>query len=397
MVKLSTKKILGLELTLTAVLLGSLWVPQNVVRSYLQVAALAGTILLGVALLGWARVPKANNRLFATIIILAATVYQAVTFVLLGWSLGFVSNVYALNWASILRLFLPMIAMIVLAEIWRGQMLEKGKNSRTVIIVTTLVLTFVGMVVVLPSYSFGDVKAWFDGVVTLILPGLLTNILLSIIAYYYDYRINIAYRLLMELPIYVLPIYPDVSPYLGILLQTFLVMVLVGILLANRSRRSVATELAYNRPERAKRILNTREQNGRKLAWGVGGGALLLVTVLYAGLMSGLFKYYFLAIGSGSMMPKIARGDLVLVEKNRQYHDLKEGDILVYRHDDATVVHRIEEIREEDGRRSFITKGDANASADNWIVTEADVIGTVKGRLVGMGYPTIWLSEPLKK
>ena len=118
-----------------------------------------------------------------------------------------------------------------------------------------------------------------------------------------------------------------------------------------------------------------------------------MVVVGYVALMSGLFKYHFLAIGSGSMEPNIARGDMVLVEKSDQYGEMDVGEVLVYRYDNVIMVHRISDVNEQNGKRTFITKGDANNAEDKWVVEQDDIIGTAKGKIAMFGYPTLWLSE----
>ena len=104
----------------------------------------------------------------------------------------------------------------------------------------------------------------------------------------------------------------------------------------------------------------------------------------------GVFPYVPLAILSNSMQPNINRGDAVIYNKN--YNELKVGDIIVFSIENKIVVHRIYKINENG---TFITKGDNNESIDNWVVEEANVIGIVKGYIPYIGYPAVKLSELL--
>lgn len=93
------------------------------------------------------------------------------------------------------------------------------------------------------------------------------------------------------------------------------------------------------------------------------------------------------------MQPNLARGDMILVEKSDKYDEMEIGEILVYRHSNVVMVHRIVERREDAGRWTFTTKGDANGSEDNWVVGQGEVIGIAKGKIAMFGYPTLWLNE----
>ena len=57
------------------------------------------------------------------------------------------------------------------------------------------------------------------------------------------------------------------------------------------------------------------------------------------------------------------------------------------------MVHRIIKIEKEDGKYFFYTKGDANNSPDNYVVTEDMVVGTTNLTLPYLGLPTVWLNE----
>jgi signal peptidase I len=54
---------------------------------------------------------------------------------------------------------------------------------------------------------------------------------------------------------------------------------------------------------------------------------------------SGYFKYYAIAIASGSMNPQIKKGDIVVV--NQRISNPEIGDVIAYRRDSVIVVHRI--------------------------------------------------------
>jgi len=72
-----------------------------------------------------------------------------------------------------------------------------------------------------------------------------------------------------------------------------------------------------------------------------------------------------MAVVSSSMVPTFYKGDLILV-RGADPAELERGDIIVYQnpYKSIPVVHRIVDITEEGGRRTFYTKGDHNPWCD---------------------------------
>jgi signal peptidase I len=121
--------------------------------------------------------------------------------------------------------------------------------------------------------------------------------------------------------------------------------------------------------------------------------AILTVIVIY--FTSGYFKYQAVAIASGSMSPKIEKGDIVIIEKleDTDFSNLKKGDIIAFQHRSVVVVHRIIDIKKVKEELYFYTKGDANDTADNYSITKEEIVGKVDFWIPFMGLPTVWLNE----
>ncbi len=398
MIKLSTRKIIGIAGSVCALTLLSLVVPNGVLRAYLQVAVLVAGIATSISLMGWAKPRHSSIKLVATLVILVAVVYQVVVFLLLGLKLGFVSNVYILDWTSIFKVMLPIVLAIIGEEILRGQLVERGKGSKLAVITTGVMIWLVEVMIILPLYNLGVAKDFFTLIVVVAGPAMLKNILLTYIAFQYDYRINIAYRLIMELPIYLMPVWPNAGEYLPAIFQIGLIFLLalgLASLHHGTNNKVVASSRATGR--KPKRAETAGEQRTKRIIKWVGTSVAVVVVVGYVALMSGLFHYHLLAIGSGSMSPSLERGDFVLVEKSKEYDKMREGEVLVYRHSNVVMVHRIAEVKQDGKNKVFITKGDANGSEDKWIVKQADVIGVARGRIMMLGFPTLWLNELFNK
>lgn len=94
------------------------------------------------------------------------------------------------------------------------------------------------------------------------------------------------------------------------------------------------------------------------------GTLALLGTLLAAAAVPRILGYQTYVIYGSSMEPTIKLGSLI-VTKPAKVDDLQVGDIIAFRSgNETTVTHRITGIREEDGHRFFLTKGDASNGAD---------------------------------
>lgn len=99
-------------------------------------------------------------------------------------------------------------------------------------------------------------------------------------------------------------------------------------------------------------------------------------------------NYQLLVVRSGSMEPAISTGDIVVVKPQDSYG---EGDVITFRSGSDSVTHRI--IAVENGR--YVTKGDANDSADIRPVPFRQVQGQVLFNLPWLGYLVAASQEPL--
>ncbi len=91
---------------------------------------------------------------------------------------------------------------------------------------------------------------------------------------------------------------------------------------------------------------------------------------------------------TGSMSDTIEPNDMIITLKQKSY---KVGDIITYEGASSTVTHRIVEITDE----GYITKGDANNTADTEAVSKDKVVGKVMIILPRMGKVVAFLQSPL--
>ena len=126
--------------------------------------------------------------------------------------------------------------------------------------------------------------------------------------------------------------------------------------------------------------------------------AALVLAVLAVGLAAFLAPAAggrLLAIRSGSMTPSLGVGALALVLPAAPAH-LTTGDVVtITLSGGAILTHRIDAIVEQDDRRMFRLKGDANAAPDPVLVLPDQLVGQVVLTLPLLGYLLAMMSVPI--
>ena len=102
-----------------------------------------------------------------------------------------------------------------------------------------------------------------------------------------------------------------------------------------------------------------------------------------------MFGYATLTIETGSMSGTIEEGDMILIKDTGEY---KIGDIVTFLQDGDKIptTHRIINY-DSDG--NFITRGDANNTADTKPVTKDDIIGEVIEVFPKVGHFSNWVKS----
>ena len=295
---------------------------------------------------------------------------------LLGLITGFYRTIYDLSILSILNNTIPIILIIILSELARYMIITKGSNYRSVQILTVILFTMIEMSLFIASFSDIGIMQ----IISIIIPITTKNILLTYLASKVGYRPAILYRALFELPIYILPIFPNFGVYVGSLVRTISPIILMSIIYYGFLR------------EKPKQII-ARKKRGKIGIITVA--SICVISFFIVSLTSGWFRYHAIVIGSGSMRPTINEGDVIIVRRlnDEEISDLREGDVLVFNHDDSMIAHRIVRKVRLNNEYFFYTKGDNNTSEDGYPIEAEDVIGRVSYRIPIIGYPTLWLNR----
>ena len=156
-------------------------------------------------------------------------------------------------------------------------------------------------------------------------------------------------------------------------------------------------------------VVRRRVEGGRlKLLRGVGALRALKVAVIAAVILEGYLVVAvvfgtltpFMVVPSTSMAPTLNVGDLIVV-RGVDATSIEPGDIIVFNvpppyngYTPSPVVHRVVDVRIENGKLAFVTKGDNMPSPDGWLVPAENVLGACVGRLPYLGYPALFLRTP---
>ncbi len=88
------------------------------------------------------------------------------------------------------------------------------------------------------------------------------------------------------------------------------------------------------------------------------------------------------------MRPTMDVGDVVIIAKVPA-DVIEPGDIIQFRKEKVTVMHRVVEIQETEGSKFFITKGDANDEPDKDPVILENVVGKLVFKIPKIGWVAI--------
>jgi signal peptidase len=109
----------------------------------------------------------------------------------------------------------------------------------------------------------------------------------------------------------------------------------------------------------------------------------------------------FYVVSSGSMIPVLNIGDILLVKDGNTFDSLKIGDIIVFNRPeggDRVIVHRILDMTDRFGEKIIVTKGDANEGlipGTDFPIREKDYIGTVAYVVPKIGLVLKYLNPPV--
>jgi len=347
----------------------------NILNFYNMIIFLILSIIIFKLIFGF---EKDNHRYKKDIIVNMLIIFLSgfLIYYLFGLLIGFVKTDNLFSFYGMKNFIIPYIIIVALKEFLRYQMIMKSGKSKVLIIIICLLFIFFDITNDIDYTNWLNNYSVFVFFAITLLPAIINNIVCTYIAKKVGYMPNILWLLIDGLYGVILPFVPNTGIYIGSIIKFLFPIV-----------------IAYNVylffVKRGKNIPISDKKKKDYIT--IPLLCVLIFVLVY--LTSGYFRYYTIAIASGSMTPNIYKGDVVIIDKKLNYDDLKVGQVIAYKYNSVIIVHRLVQIENVNDEFYYYTQGDANNTIDNYIIYEDMIIGVVKFRIPYVGFPTIWLNE----
>lgn len=339
-----------------------------------QALAAAWLILSAIAVHLLVKKRKAHS-LHRSMVLLLTVVFMLLyitIFYLSGLRLGFVRTTVPFNLQLFTNRLLPMLLIIVASEkIRRLLLIQESTLAAALAFLLCLFseLAAAGGLQVIDSFS-----SMMDMVGLTLLPAVTSGILCQFVSARHGAMPPIAYRALLLLPPYFIPVTPALPDALKSFIKLLLPLVLLLFLKA----------LYEKRIKRA-----TASPHAKRIGYITAAIALLLGTGLIL-LISCQFRVGTIVIATGSMTGELNIGDAIVYERyDKQV--ITVGTVIVYEKDRSLIVHRVVEIECINGQNRYYTKGDANEERDLGYITDSNIKGITNFKISYIGYPSLWM------
>lgn len=314
-------------------------------------------------------------------VLLIASVIAALylmLFYLSGIRFGFfLSPKGVISFGSFFKAMLPIAAIIASSEIIRSVLL--GQDGKAFICISYAFGIVADVICAggIPSFSSSYELADFFG--SALFPAVTANVLFTYLSKRYGIFPNAAYRAILALYPYLIPVIPDMPRILASF--TLILLPLITVLFISALYEKKRTQ-AVKRESKLRYIPTV---------------AVVIFALLTVLLITCQFRFGMLVIATESMTGEINKGDAVVYEEY-EHGKAEVGDVIVFtKGNDRRVVHRIVDIIPIDQQHTYVTKGDANDGVDAGYITDSDIIGTVRFKIAYIGYPTVWLRDIFTK
>ena len=377
----SIKKSILLAVLVVDVVLYKLIIVNNFMKYSGLITASFLVVLLGISVkfLGFR---KSKPTVMSNNILKNVIFYLIVTFILmyaLGSVVGFLTNAYSRSFLVMIDNIFAPILIIIFIEFFRYVFISANNDKKVFIVLLTIVLIIFEVSTSIRVINF-DFDEFFKSFALIIIPSIIKNIVLSYLCFYIGYKVPIIYRLVMDVYGFIIPILPNLGDYI-----TSVILITLPIVIYISSFGEIDRKIHKPDPVFGGNSFTVKDI------------PLIAFLVILIALVSGVFPLFMIGVGSQSMSPRISKGDAVILRKLPKYAALKKNDIIGYKKDGITVVHRIVDIERNKKEISYVTKGDANNSNDSQKVKRDQIVGIVEFKIPYIAYPTIWLRELVSK
>ena len=289
--------------------------------------------------------------------------------IILGFSKGY--NVISSNYFKTL---LSTILFIFEIETIRFIIAKNSPGTKKPIIIFTILSIIINVILELNINNLITSEEKFIFLSTIIFPVIAEESLCSYLSFNISLLPCLIYKAVVKLYMFLLPIVPDMGNYIYSSVNVLFPYIVYYVI------NKMVTK--YNKVK-----IDFKKTNVAKVSV-----PLVLFFTAIVILVSGIFKYKMIAIGSNSMKPVYSRGDAIIYEKVSS-EVIELGDILVYKKEGKIITHRVIKKWLSNNKYYFNTKGDNNEVDDNLDISSSDVLGRVVFKTKYIGYPTVLINE----
>lgn len=369
------KKLLIFELFIFLILILNSFV-WNILSSYKISIFLIVILIIFKVFFGF---EKEKNRYFKDLMV-EVLIFLLVFFVLyylLGVLISFYKADNYFTFKGIKDTLIPTALYLSLREFSRFMFMRKAEGSKLLFFTTMIIFILFDITTAIYIGDFSSKYTTFLFIALNLIPAISSNASLCYLTRKTGYRPLLLYALVIGLYQYILPIVPNPNEYIASIISFILPIALC-----------LRIHLFFKKDHKREIV---REKHRK--SYGTLAVATISVLILVY-FTCGYFHLWAIAVASGSMSPKINKGDVVIIEKlDGKYDTLKKGQVIAFKYEGVVIVHRLIDIINEDGKYYFYTKGDANSKPDNFYLEQYMVIGKVNHRIPWVGIPTVWINE----
>lgn len=326
-------------------------------------------VIIGVLLVKKNRARDIHRKEVTFIVVLTALV-AIVILSLLGLHFGYYRNSISLK--KIYTYILPISITIISTEIFRSVFLAQKQKS--VRILSYILCVFIDILLFAEKNPFRNVSSFMTLFAFVFLPAFTSNLLYYRLSFQYGACCVIPYRLIMALYSYLLPFkvaMPNaLFSFFKIIFPLF-VFLLIKILFDKR------VMIASHKHSPIRKVLST---------------SCIILMFISIAFIANLFRYRPIVVATNSMKGALDRGDVVVYEVYKGQY-IENGQVILFKHNNSIIIHRVVDIKKINGEYRYYTKGDANHSIDTGYITNEDIIGITTMKIKYIGYPTVWLND----
>ena len=365
-----------LELILLFTLSYTLIFLSNSNRRFILAIFLLAYALVTKLLLNKTRMLSIKKKEVFKLVTLLAIIYVALLYTV-GIYTGYYKSTIKFSFDTLLKYIIPISMIIISSEYIRNKFINY--ETKLSLLLNYITQIIIDLLIYTNIYKLNSVDNLMIVIGYVLFASISSNLLYNYIAKRYGVKPNIMYRLLTILYVYIIPVSPDIYIFfLSFYRMAFPFLTYYLI------------ESFYGEIEDT---ITAKENKAIKIVSSI----LFALLVIYIGLISCLFKYGALVIGSGSMTGTINKGDVIIFSKDVDIADVEKGDIIVFIKNDVKIVHRVIEKKQQNGEYRLYTKGDSNFKEDEGYVIDDELYGRVVNKIEDIGLPTIWLHEAFER